>query len=78
MQHRYVVAKYVKHNKYSPSPRPKLGELRLVGKEKEKVLLNNLLLNSYFENITVKLHILYDLKMHATVELHVLYVLHTH
>ena len=27
--------------------------------------LNNLLLNSYFENPTVKLHILYVLNMHA-------------
>ena len=59
MQHRYVGAEYVKHNNYSPSPRPKLGELRLVGKEKEKVLLN-----SYFENLTVKLHVLYVLHTH--------------
>ena len=28
-------------------------------------LLNNLLLNSYFENPTVKLHILYVFNMHA-------------
>ena len=28
-------------------------------------LLNNLLLNSYFENLTVELHVLYVLFMHA-------------
>ena len=28
-------------------------------------LLNNLLLNSYFENPTVELHVLYVLNMHA-------------
>lgn len=78
MQNRYVGAEYVKHNNYSPSPRTKLGELRLVGKENEKVLLNNLLLNSYFENFTVKLHVLYDISIHVMVELHVLYVFHTH
>ena len=27
--------------------------------------LNNLLLSSYFENLTVKLHVLYVLNMHA-------------
>ena len=29
------------------------------------ILPNNLLLNSYFENLTVGLHVLYDFNIHA-------------